>query len=119
MAAAAFQVRSIANTIFVGEVRPECSAHFQNGWLEANNGQGMASTLYPINIDTCDRNGAAGCRYFANWTNEFAFRSRHVGGAQFLLGDGAVRFISENIDHEAYNRLGAKADGLTVTVPGD
>lgn len=108
-----------SNTIFVGEVRPECSAHIQNGWLEANNGQGMASTLYPINIDTCDRNGAAGCRYFANWTNEFAFRSRHVGGAQFLLGDGAVRFISENIDHEAYNRLGAKADGLTVTVPGD
>ena len=109
----------LSNTIFVGEVRPECSAHIRNGWLEANDGQGMASTLYPINFDTCSQDSASGCKWFANWTNEFAFRSRHVGGAQFLLGDGAVRFISENIDHEAYNRLGAKSDGLTVTVPGD
>jgi prepilin-type N-terminal cleavage/methylation domain-containing protein len=108
-----------SNTIYIGEVRPECSAHMQEGWLQANNGQGMASTLYPINFDTCSANGADGCRYKGNWTTEFGFRSRHVGGAQFLLGDGAVRFLSENIDHESYNRLGAKSDNLTVTVPGD
>jgi prepilin-type N-terminal cleavage/methylation domain-containing protein len=28
-----------------------------------------------------------------------AFASYHEGGAHFLMGDGAVRFISENIDH--------------------
>ncbi len=112
-------IDGLSNTIYVGEVRPECSNHIQQGWLEANNGQGMASTLYPINLDTCSADASTGCRWRNNWTNEFGFRSRHVGGAQFLLGDGAVRFISENIDHEAYNRLGAKADGLTVTVPGD
>ncbi len=27
------------------------------------------------------------------------FSSNHKGGAQFVMGDGAVRFISENIDH--------------------
>ncbi len=27
--------------------------------------------------------------------------SAHVGGAQFVLGDGSVRFISENIQHTA------------------
>lgn len=109
----------LTNTIFVGEVRPECSNHMRQGWLESNNGQGMASTLYPINLDTCNDSSASGCNWSNNWTNEFGFRSRHVGGAQFLLGDGAVRFISQNIDHETYNRLGAKADGLAVTVPGD
>ncbi|MGQ0637679.1 MAG: DUF1559 family PulG-like putative transporter [Planctomycetaceae bacterium] len=28
-----------------------------------------------------------------------AFSSRHVGGAQFVMGDGAVRFVSENISY--------------------
>jgi len=28
------------------------------------------------------------------------FSSNHVGGAHFVMGDGAVRFISENIDYE-------------------
>jgi prepilin-type N-terminal cleavage/methylation domain-containing protein len=109
----------LSNTIYVGEVRPECSNHMRQGWLEANNGQGMASTLYPINLNTCNSASNSGCNWINNWVDEFGFRSRHTGGAQFLLGDGAVRFISENIDHATYNRLGAKADGQVVTVPGD
>jgi len=32
-------------------------------------------------------------------------RSKHVGGAQFLMGDGTVRFISDNIDRKIYGYI--------------
>jgi prepilin-type processing-associated H-X9-DG protein len=38
-------------------------------------------------------------------------RSRHTGGAHFLLGDGAVRFISDNVDTSTFRSLGTRAGG--------
>ncbi|MFY9253300.1 MAG: DUF1559 domain-containing protein [Fuerstiella sp.] len=104
----------LSNTIFMGEVRPECSNHIRQGWLQANNGQGMFGTLAPMNLDTCNSSASSGCNWINNWTEEFGFKSRHTGGAQFLFGDGSVHFLSENIDHGTYNNLGAKSDGNTV-----
>ncbi len=42
------------------------------------------------------------------------FGSRHSGGAQFLVGDGAVRFISENIDQTVYANLATIADFVRI-----
>ena len=39
---------------------------------------------------------------------ELSFGSYHSGGAHFALGDGAVRFISENIDQKLYQSLGSR-----------
>ncbi len=44
--------------------------------------------------------------------------SFHTGGAQALFGDGAVRFLSENIDASVVGRLIARADGEPVDLPG-
>ncbi len=42
------------------------------------------------------------------------FASSHEGGAHFLLGDGSVRFISENINAQLYQNLGSIADGQVI-----
>ncbi|MDZ4686596.1 MAG: DUF1559 domain-containing protein [Planctomycetaceae bacterium] len=43
--------------------------------------------------------------------NNNSAMSMHVGGVHFVLGDGAVRFISENTDGLTYQRLAQMADG--------
>lgn len=43
------------------------------------------------------------------------FSSFHPGGANFLMADGSVRFVSERIDHTVYRRLGHRADGELVS----
>ncbi|WP_339732668.1 DUF1559 domain-containing protein [uncultured Gimesia sp.] len=43
--------------------------------------------------------------------------SLHTGGAHFGLGDGAVRFISENTDLTLLKRLGTMSDGSVVELP--
>ncbi|QDT31741.1 DUF1559 domain-containing protein [Thalassoglobus polymorphus] len=56
-------------------------------------GQGFMSIAgtvrYPINMVLNTSGGS---------DRNQAYSSHHVGGAQFVMGDGSVRFISENID---------------------
>lgn len=40
-----------------------------------------------------------------------SFNSFHVGGAHFLMGDGAVRFITQNIEPKLFQHLGHRRDG--------
>ncbi len=42
------------------------------------------------------------------------FGSQHAGGAQFVMADGSVHFLSENINMTVYRFLGTRADGLPV-----
>jgi prepilin-type N-terminal cleavage/methylation domain-containing protein len=67
-------------------------------------GRGTAFLLarniyYPINSE-----------YKATWNNQ-AFGSNHPGGAQFALGDGSARFVSETIEMKVYLALASRNGG--------
>lgn len=106
----------LSNTIFFGEVRPQCSQHARNGWVASNNGNGYCTTLIPINYDSCSDESPDRCGRPCNWNTEVGFKSTHPGGANFLLGDGSVHFVQDSIDHAAYQLLGAKDDGQVASI---
>lgn len=107
----------LSNTIFLGEALPECSHNMARGWNYSNSGQGVISTIIPINFDTCSTDNPDKCRQWCNFSTELGFKSRHPSGAHFAMGDASVQFISDSIDMITYNRLGGKEDGETANLP--
>ena len=107
-----------SNTIMMGEVRPACSDHHWGGWWDGN--RLWTATTGPINFpircrgEAADLENPEDCNWHRNWQTSQAFRSRHEGGAFFLLGDGSVQFLSENVDYATYQRLGGRHDGEVV-----
>ena len=103
-----------SNTILMGEVRPDCSDHINNGWFH-NNSLWVATTP-PINFPTCPESPALPdqCNRTDTWNTSQGFKSQHTGGAHFVLSDGSVKFLSENIDYGTYQKLGDRRDGQTV-----
>jgi prepilin-type N-terminal cleavage/methylation domain-containing protein/prepilin-type processing-associated H-X9-DG protein len=134
-----------SNTIFMGETSrfrneaPGAAAGFPNVWNfwtnaawyadDFNNGSsrpnGFAYTVPKINIQAyitsvypfIDNLGPL------NWRNDpgaqiygqFGFRSNHPGGANFLFGDGSVKFLKQTINLTTYNALGSKAGGEVIS----
>ncbi len=81
-------------------------------------------TRYPINYSGNDWPAWGGLGWTGSWTpnigetsfNNTAFRSQHTGGAQFVLSDGSVQFISENIQFQIYTALLDRNDGAVASV---
>jgi prepilin-type processing-associated H-X9-DG protein len=44
-----------------------------------------------------------------------SYGSMHPGGANFLMGDGSVRFIKDTIDPKTYTALGTRAGGEVIS----
>jgi prepilin-type N-terminal cleavage/methylation domain-containing protein len=111
----------LSNTIFFGEVIADWSGHVRNGWSHSN--QWGKFTQIPINFDTrfvdaaqATTAGKDGCSARCNWNTAEGFKSRHTGGANFMIGDGSVHFLSQSIDMNTYNHLGSKAQGTPASL---
>ena len=107
----------LSNTIFFGEALPACCATQTQGWTASNTTHGRATTIIPLNYNSCETASSDGCHLPCNWSSGFGFRSRHPGGVQFSFGDGSVHFLSETIDYQNYQYLGGKSDGHLVQLP--
>jgi prepilin-type N-terminal cleavage/methylation domain-containing protein/prepilin-type processing-associated H-X9-DG protein len=111
-----------SNTILVGEVLPVRDAN-NAFWTSTGSASG---TTIPINWNTntvpasagncnCAWQGAStplGCRYSAAAKG---FVSQHPGGANFLLADGSVKFLKQNISMPVYCALGSRNGGEVVS----
>jgi len=109
------QIRDGAsNTIMLGE-KIHIPRSGDLGWVSGTRAT-LRNTGNAIN-DSWDSKteftGQAGARpnlVFPPDTTSGGYSSRHMGGAQFAMADGSVRFISENIDSQILSWLGNRED---------
>ncbi|HQX50187.1 MAG TPA: DUF1559 domain-containing protein [Planctomycetaceae bacterium] len=91
---------------YIGSNNSNDNAHYHLGSLGA-----------VINFATnTDGNGAAWGAGFDDNDLRLAFSSRHTGGAQFVLTDGSVKFLSENVDHSIRLGLGSRDGGEVISL---
>jgi prepilin-type processing-associated H-X9-DG protein len=117
-----------AFTIFVGEFRGRTPTL---GWAVGTMSS-LRNTGQPINFDDLlgSLTGPAMVGSRSSDVSEFSsllkngglpanyvggFSSHHPAGANFLLGDGSVRFLSQRIDTAVYRSLAHRADGNLIS----
>lgn len=94
-----------SNVLMVGEAVAGRCQHTSWWWFNHT----TATCAVPLNYYV--KNTAI---TIGDWPNNYSFASMHTGGAHFLLGDGTVRFLSENIDLQTYRNLATINGNETV-----
>jgi prepilin-type N-terminal cleavage/methylation domain-containing protein len=95
----------LSKTIMLGEQQGEIA----NSHMYAGNHQAMP-TLLKINSPQMTKSSS-------DYQQNMGASSHHSGGATFCMGDGAIVFLSENIDFYLYNLLGNRGDGVPAQLP--
>jgi prepilin-type processing-associated H-X9-DG protein len=78
-------------------------------------GNALFSTQYPPNtsvpdeVDYCLPNPMCPCTQSFLDRKVLYARSYHPGGANVLMGDASVRFVSDNISTDVFRALGSRA----------
>lgn len=116
----------LSNTIMLGELltvpdtgSTSTTQDLRGAYNFARRGGPLFTTRRPPNFllvsdrcTSCVSTLKAPCEVWSTANGLFFHaRSYHAGGVQFAMGDGAIRFISENVDRRTYNLLGHRSDG--------
>lgn len=96
----------LSSTLMLGEALPR-QCRFLSVYAMNHN---VLPTNIPLNLP--DAQSLALSRY-----EGYAFRSRHPGGVNFVMGDGSVVFLSETISYTLLNALGTRAGEEAAVLP--
>ena len=118
------------NTLLLGEKKVNCEYHLSDlhqevAWWWAGNNAGYAhiSTIVPINYPILCEATTENCgsdsqvpeqAHPGNYNISSGIASYHPGGANVVLVDASVQFLSEDIDQITLQKLGHKSDGFPV-----
>lgn len=97
--------------VYDGTTTPwACAQHVGGGVVFANSPSGRINNWY-----CCSWQTPPNTNYRVGRLGEWGSPgSTHTGGMHILMGDGAVRFLSENINTTVAQNLGYIADGNTI-----
>lgn len=104
-----------SSTLFIGE---KALSENELGWISGtratlrNAGERINLHLNQLRHQFPIQSGSGSSPLAAEQVGGFS--SHHSGGAHFLLGDGAVRFVGQNIEESLYRRLANRSDGDPV-----
>ena len=106
-----------SNTIFVGEKQ---GVEAGLGWLSGTRATLRTTGVSPNQSPGLNAQGWPGrtqndTPLFEDPATVGGFGSWHTGGSQFVIGDGSVRFISQNIDIEIFQHLGNRHDEQIIS----
>lgn len=106
-----------SNTFAIGEAVPRYCTHTWWWWFNASTATCSVPLNAPpvcgsVNPNLSEDQNLVACA--GDWPNNYSFKSEHVGGGQFTMADGSVRFVSENIDLTLYRSLATIMGGETV-----
>jgi prepilin-type processing-associated H-X9-DG protein len=95
----------LSKTYMAGETLP---AHWVNNCVYCGNFP-LSTTNIPVNTMETDYNpnGNLDRRF---WVTS-GFKSLHPGGANMLMGDASVHFVSDEIDYYVWNETGTNGGG--------
>ena len=104
-----------SNTLFVGEkgLTPE-----ELGWISGtratlrNTGAKINHNLAGLRNQFPIENAVSAAALTAESVGSYS--SHHTGGAHFLIGDGAIRFLNEHIEQALLRRLANRSDGQPI-----